>query len=50
MAELYVEMNRGFNDGRVQATQPRTAETTTATSPETWAESVFAPSFRAAGA
>jgi hypothetical protein len=47
MAGLYVEMNRAFNEGRVHATQARSPETTTPTSPETWAERVFAPAFRA---
>jgi hypothetical protein len=37
-------MSRGFNDGLVRTTQPRT--TTTPTTLETWAERVFAPAFR----
>ena len=47
MAALYVEMSRGFNDGHLRATQPRSAETTTPTSIERWAAEVFAPAFEA---
>jgi uncharacterized protein YbjT (DUF2867 family) len=46
LAALYVEMSRGFNDGAVRSTQPRTGSTTTATSIEWFAENVFAPAFR----
>jgi uncharacterized protein YbjT (DUF2867 family) len=31
MARLYIEMNRGFNDGVIKPSQPRTAQTTTPT-------------------
>jgi uncharacterized protein YbjT (DUF2867 family) len=47
MAALYVEMSRGFNDGLVHPTQPRSAATTTPTSIERWAGEVFAPAFKA---
>jgi uncharacterized protein YbjT (DUF2867 family) len=47
MADLYVEMSQGFNDGRIQATQPRSAATATPTTIEKFAETVFAPAFRA---
>lgn len=47
MAALYVEMSRGFNEGHVVMTQPRSAATTTPTTLERWAEEVFAPAFRA---
>lgn len=47
LAGLYVEMARGFNEGIVKATQPRSPATTTPTSIETFAEKVFAPAFRA---
>jgi uncharacterized protein YbjT (DUF2867 family) len=47
MADLYVEMSRGFNDGAVRATQPRSPATTTPTTIEVFAETVFAPAFRA---
>ncbi len=47
MAALYVEMSKGFNDGHVKATQPRSAATTTPTSIERWAADVFAPAFHA---
>ncbi len=47
MAALYAEMSRGFNDGHLKATQPRSAATTTPTSIEKWAAEVFAPAFRA---
>jgi uncharacterized protein YbjT (DUF2867 family) len=47
MAALYVEMSKGFNEGHVKATQPRSAATTTPTPFERWAAEVFAPAFRA---
>ena len=47
ISDLYVEMSRGFNEGAVKATQPRSPATTTPTSIETFAEKVFAPAFRA---
>jgi uncharacterized protein YbjT (DUF2867 family) len=46
LAKLYVEMARGFNEGHVVPTQPRSAATTTPTSVERWAAEVFAPAFR----
>jgi uncharacterized protein YbjT (DUF2867 family) len=46
LAGLYVEMSRGFNEGTIRATQPRTAATTTPTTVEWFAENVFAPAFR----
>lgn len=46
MADLYVDMSRGLNEGLVRPTQPRSAAVTTPTSIETWAERVFAPAFR----
>lgn len=48
MADLYVEMSRGFNDGTVRPTQPRSPATTTPTTVERFAEETFAPAFRAA--
>jgi len=48
MAALYMDMSKGFNDGHVKATQPRTAASTTPTSIERWAADVFAPAFKAA--
>ena len=48
MADLYVEMARGFNEGTVKATQPRSPATTTPTSIEQFAEKVFAPAYRGA--
>ncbi len=48
MADLYVEMSRGFNEGTVKATQPRSPATTTPTTIEQFAEKVFAPAYRAA--
>lgn len=48
MADLYVEMSRGFNEGTVRATQPRSPATTTPTAIEAFAESVFAPAYRGA--
>jgi uncharacterized protein YbjT (DUF2867 family) len=46
LADLYVDMSRGFNEGRMKAQQPRAAATTTPTAIEAWAERVFAPAFR----
>lgn len=48
MAALYMEMSKGFNDGHVKPTQPRTPASTTPTSLERWAAEVFAPAFKAA--
>lgn len=48
MADLYVEMSRGFNDGTIRPTQPRSPATTTPTTVERFAEETFAPAFRAA--
>jgi uncharacterized protein YbjT (DUF2867 family) len=45
LADLYVEMSRGFNEGLIKPTQPR--PTITSTTIEAWAERVFAPAFRA---
>ena len=47
MAALYAEMSKGFNEGHLRATQPRSAATTTPTSLEKWAAERFAPAFRA---
>jgi uncharacterized protein YbjT (DUF2867 family) len=47
MADLYVEMSRGFNDGIVVPTQPRSARTTTPTTVEVFAARIYAPAFRA---
>jgi uncharacterized protein YbjT (DUF2867 family) len=47
LAALYVEMSKGFNEGVVMPTQPRSAATTTPTSIEKWAAEVFAPAYQA---
>jgi uncharacterized protein YbjT (DUF2867 family) len=47
LAALYVDMAKGFNDGRAKPTQPRSAAATTSTSIEKWAADVFVPAFRA---
>jgi len=47
LAGLYIEMFRGFNEGKIKPTQPRSPQTTTPTTIEAFAESVFAPAFRA---
>ncbi len=47
MAALYTEMSKGFNDGHLKPTQPRSPATTTPTSIEKWAAEAFAPAFRA---
>jgi uncharacterized protein YbjT (DUF2867 family) len=46
LAALYVEMARGFNEGRLRTLQPRSPATTTPTSIEAWAAEVFAPAYR----
>ena len=46
MAALYMDMSKGFNDGVVKPTQPRTPASTTPTSIEAWAKEIFAPAFR----
>jgi uncharacterized protein YbjT (DUF2867 family) len=46
VAETYVEMSRGFNEGLI-VPEPRTAQNTTPTSLEEFAEKVFAPAYRA---
>lgn len=48
MAALYMDMSKGFNDGHVKPTQPRTPASTTPTSIERWAAEVFAPAFKGA--
>lgn len=48
-ADLYVEMYRAFNEGHVQPEEERSDANTTPTTLETWAEEVFAPSYRRAG-
>lgn len=47
MAELYVDMSRGFNEGLARPTQPRSAATTTPTSFERWVAEAFVPAFKA---
>jgi len=48
MAGLFVELARGFNEGTIRPTQPRSAATTTPTSIERFATEVFAPAYRGA--
>lgn len=50
LAVLFVDMSKGFNEGRVRATQPRSMATTTPTSIERWAAEIFAPVYEATGA
>ena len=45
LANLYVEMMRGINDGHMVPTQSRDARTTTPTRLEVFAREVFAPAF-----
>ncbi len=47
MAALYMDMSKGFNEGKVKPTQPRSPASTTPTSIERWAAEVFAPAFEA---
>lgn len=44
-AHEFLEMLQAFNAGRVRARQPRSPDTTTPTSFESFAESVYAPAF-----
>ena len=44
---MYMEMTRGFNEGKIRPTQPRNAQTTTPTTVEEFATSVFAPAYKA---
>ncbi|MBI5576311.1 MAG: NAD(P)H-binding protein [Deltaproteobacteria bacterium] len=46
--EAFLEMERGFNAGRIQATQERNAENTTPTPLEEFVKTVFAPAYKAA--
>jgi uncharacterized protein YbjT (DUF2867 family) len=46
--EALLEMQRGFNAGRIRPTQERNASNTTPTTLEEFAETVFAQSYRAA--
>jgi nucleoside-diphosphate-sugar epimerase len=45
-ARLLNEMARGFNDGVIKAQEPRSAENTTPTELERFAQEVFAPAFQ----
>jgi len=47
LASLFVEMAKGFNEGKVHPTHPRSPSTTTQTPIERWAAEVFAPAFAA---
>lgn len=49
IAALYVDLAKGFNEGKVRALKRRSPETTTPTSIEQWAARVFGPAW-AAGA
>jgi uncharacterized protein YbjT (DUF2867 family) len=46
LGRLYIEMNEGFNEGRVAPIQGRRPETTTPTTFETFVADTFAPAFR----
>ncbi len=47
-AEAMLEMQRGFNSGRIRPTQDRNASNTTPTTLEEFAQTVFAQAYRAA--
>jgi uncharacterized protein YbjT (DUF2867 family) len=47
MAALYMDMSRGFNEGKVRPLQPRTPSSTTHTTIERWAAEIFAPVYAA---
>jgi uncharacterized protein YbjT (DUF2867 family) len=49
-ADLYDEMTRNINEGKSMANGPRDAASTTRTTLEEFAQTVFAPAFKAAGA
>lgn len=46
LARLFNEMNKGFNEGIVKPTQARSPKTTTPTTLEDFAKTVFAPAFK----
>jgi uncharacterized protein YbjT (DUF2867 family) len=46
MGELIVEMSDALNSGHMKALEPRSAENTTATALETFAQDVFVPAFK----
>jgi uncharacterized protein YbjT (DUF2867 family) len=45
-AQMYAELYRGFNEGTVRPTQPRSPNSTTETTFETFVEKVFTPIWR----
>jgi len=45
LADLYLEMIRGLNDGTIRALEPRSPANTTPTTLESFARNVFAPAF-----
>ncbi len=50
VADAYIEMYRGFNEGKIQATEERSPENTTPTTLEEFAREVFEPAYREGGA
>ncbi|MGB3095754.1 MAG: NmrA family NAD(P)-binding protein [Candidatus Deferrimicrobiaceae bacterium] len=48
VVEALLEMERGFNTGKIRPTQERSAENTTPTTLEEFAQAIFAPAYRAA--
>ena len=46
--DAFLEMERGFNEGRIRPTRERSPENTTPTTLEEFARTVYAPAFRAA--
>jgi hypothetical protein len=48
LIEAMLEMQRGFNAGRIRPTRERNASNTTPTNLEEFAQTVFARSYRAA--
>jgi hypothetical protein len=48
VVEALLEMERGFNTGRIHPTQERNAENTTPTTLEEFAITVFASAYKAA--
>jgi uncharacterized protein YbjT (DUF2867 family) len=50
MADIFLEMYRAIESGKIHAAEPRLPENTTPTTLGDWASTVFAPRFRHAGA
>jgi len=47
VVDALLEMERGFNTGKIRPTRERSAENTTPTTLEEFARAIFAPAYRA---